>query len=257
MRVAIIGTGVVGRAQARMFREHDVVTWDITDSAAYPHDAVSGCDFAVICAGTPALEDGSADLSAVKDAVSSVPPMVPVLIRSTVPPGTTDEIASQRSGLVAHAPEFLHEREGGPWRDSTDVPFMILGGDLEARLFFRPLLAQVFPGTIAYGSALEAELVKYTANLYWATKVTFVSEMAAVCEAFGADWAKVRCAWLADERVAPAYTCMAGYEPGFGGRCWPKDLSALIEASFTAGYTPFFLMDVQRANARFRDDMGA
>ena len=257
MRAAVIGTGVVGRAQVRMLRDHDVVTWDIADGLPFPARKVAGCDLALICAGTPESPDGSADVSQVRDAVSRVPGHVTVAIRSTVPPGTTAGIAAGRPGLTCHVPEFLHEREGGPWRDCTDVPFLIIGGDHDAAGHVAGLLGMVHPGEITLCSALEAELAKYAANLHWAVKVTFVNEMARICEASGASWAKVRRAWLADDRVTPIYTSMAGYEPGFGGRCWPKDLSALIAAADSAGYKAGFLRAVQDANARFRDDTGA
>ena len=110
----------------------------------------------------------------------------------------------------------------------------------------------MFPGYIHECSAVVAELAKYTANLYWATRVTFVNEMAAVAAAHGVEWGEVRNAWLQDERVHLAHTLMAGFPPGFGGRCWPKDLSALIAASEEAGYKAEFLTAVQDANARFR-----
>jgi UDPglucose 6-dehydrogenase len=77
--------------------------------------------------------------------------------------------------------------------------------------------------------------------------------MAAACAALGADWEQVRQAWLRDERVTPAYTAMDGFPPGFGGRCFPKDLAALIAASSDAGHKAEFLMAVQDANDRFRD----
>src|SRR5262249_23046760 len=94
-------------------------------------------------------------------------------------------------------------------------------------------------------------LAKYTANLYWATRVTFVNEMAAIASTFGEDWEEVRAAWLMDSRIDPAYTAMEGFPPGFGGRCWPKDLAALIAASGDAGYFPGFLAAVEDENHNF------
>ena len=252
MRAAIIGMGVVGKAQAGLFGEHDLVTYDVADGKPYPYRQISGCDFAVICVGTPAREDGSADLGAVIEALRILPSK-PVLLRSTVPPGTTDRLQRRYPGhLIAHCPEFLHERDGGAWSASSDVPFIILGGTDEARAFFWPIIAEAKGGILHECDALTAELAKYTANLHWAARVTFVSEMAAICEAAGADWEQVRQAWLADFRLSPDYTSMDGFEPGFGGRCWPKDLSALIAASEHAGHKAQFLQAIAEANARFR-----
>ena len=252
---AIIGKGFIGQAQIRMFTavfaRQDLVTYDPAWDDSYPGEAIAGCDFAVICVGTPPAADGSADLRYVDDAVGRLPGSLPVLIRSTVPPGTTARIQSGREGLACHAPEFMHERPGGAWAQSTDVPFLILGGTPEARGFFAPHLAKFFPN-IHGCAAVTAELVKYTINLYLATRVTFINEMAAVCRATGGNWEDVRKAWLMDPRITPEYTGMAGYTPGFGGRCWPKDLSALIIAAADAGYEPEFLEAVADANERFR-----
>jgi UDP-glucose 6-dehydrogenase len=92
----------------------------------------------------------------------------------------------------------------------------------------------------------------HAANLYWAARVTFVNEFALVCKQFGASYENVRAAWLSDPRMTSVYTKRAGYPPGFDGRCWPKDLAALIAASSDAGYYPTFLGCIQGANERFR-----
>jgi UDPglucose 6-dehydrogenase len=134
------------------------------------------------------------------------------------------------------------------------VPYMIIGGDSESALFFRQRFATVYPGIIRTCKTAEAELAKYLANLYWANRVTFVNEFAKICDAFDVDYEHVREAWLTDPRVSEPYTQRAGYPPGFGGRCWPKDLSALIAASQDAGYAPEFLWAIQDANARFQRD---
>lgn len=253
MRAAIIGMGVIGRAQAEMFGELVEATYDPAWDASYPRRVIGSCDFAVICVGTPMSEDGSADLGGVEAAIRELPSVMPVLLRSTVPPGMTDRLLHGRR-YYCHAPEFLGENVRHSWQRSADVPYMLLGGELEARSFFLPVLRKVFPGSIHECSALESEMAKYVANLYWATRVTFVNEMALICETFGVDYERVREAWLSDPRMTSVYTRRAGYPPGFGGRCWPKDLAALIAAAQDAGYDAAFLMDVERANWRFGGD---
>jgi UDPglucose 6-dehydrogenase len=250
--IAVIGMGVVGKAQARMLAGRDLVTYDIAGGVPYPDNRIGRCEYAVICTGTPQSPDGSADLSHVLEAVARLPDGMPVLIRSTMTPGTTDRIAAGRAGLACHVPEFMHERPGGAWSETTDVPFLILGGTQEAREFFAPRIAEAHASKIHECAALTAELVKYVINTYFATRVTFVNEMAGICAALGADWEDVRQAWLMDPRITPEYTGMDGFGPGFGGRCWPKDLAALRAASSQAGHPASFLDAIAAANEQFR-----
>jgi len=250
LKAAVIGLGVVGQAQVRLFGDMVHATYDPKAGKRYPSRRVGQCDFAVVAVGTPQGRDGSADLSFLRAALDRIPPEIPVMVRSTIPPGTMAGLEKARS-LVVHVPEFLNERPDGAWRESRDVPFMILGGIPAARDFFLPVLAQAAAGTPVYcGPALEAELIKYTANCFLAAKVTFVNEMARVCEAFGADWELVRAGWLHDPRAGESHSRVEG--AGFGGRCLPKDLAALIKASEGAGYMPEFLWALEEANTRFQ-----
>ena len=178
MKVAIIGLGVIGQAQADLFAGHDVITYDAATDEAYPADRIASCDFAIICVGTPESADGHADLSYVEAATRVLPEGVPVVLRSTVPPGTTDRLFRGSGRLYCHAPEFMGENVLHSWQRSVDVPYMILGGKPEATQFFHERFVRVFPGTIHECSAVESELAKYAANLYWATRVTFVNEFA-------------------------------------------------------------------------------
>ena len=252
MKVAVIGLGVIGTAQVELFAGHHVVPYDPLDHTVYPYHAIAECDFAIICVGTPERYDGHADLTQVKAAAEALPPEVPVMLRSTVPPGTTDSLFGGRPSPYCHAPEFLGENPLHSWQRCADVPYMIIGGDPESTRYFHERFVKVFPGTIHECSAMESELAKYAANLYWATRVTFVNEFAKVCEAFGVDYENVRRAWLSDPRMTSVYTKRAGYPPGFDGRCWPKDLVALIKASHDAGYYPHFLRDIEESNQRFQ-----
>lgn len=252
MKVAVIGLGVIGTAQVELFAAHDVVTYDPAVHDDYPEQEIAGCDFAIICVGTPEGQDGHADLSYVRGAARDLPAGVPVAVRSTVPPGTTDALFEDDDRRYVHIPEFMGENVLHSWQRSADVPYMIIGGEPDATLFFHQWFAMVFPGEIHTCTAMESELAKYTANLYWATRVTFVNEIAKICEQFGVDYENVRAAWLQDPRMTSVYTKRAGYPPGFDGRCWPKDIVALSAASEDAGYDPEFLWAIIHANARFR-----
>src|SRR6185437_11166126 len=221
LRAAVIGLGVVGQAQVRLFGDMVHVTFDPKAGKRYPSRRVGQCDFAVVAVGTPQGRDGSADLSFLRAALDRIPPEIPVMVRSTIPPGTMAGLEKARS-LVVHVPEFLNEREDGAWRESSDVPFVILGGDPPARDFFLPVLGKVSGAPVHSCTGLHAELIKYTANCWLAAQVTFANEMDRACQAFGASWPLVREGWLQDPRSSASHTNVEG--PGFGGRCLPKDL---------------------------------
>ena len=205
MKVGVVGLGVIGTAQVDMFGPHVHVTYDPAVHDIYPYELLAECDFAVVCVGTPPKPDGHADLSQVGDAIGRLPENLPVALRSTVPPGTTDWLLAPR--LYAHVPEFMGENVLHSWQRSEQVPYMIVGGGTpEAGLFFEQAFSRVFPGQIHTCAAVEAELAKYAANLYWATRVTFVNEFANICETFGVDYERVRDAWLTDPRMSEPYT---------------------------------------------------
>ncbi len=250
LKAAVIGLGVIGSAQVRLLGPMVRVTYDIK-AGRYPARMIHGCDFAVICVGTPKGEDGQADLTALHAALRRLPASMPVMIRSTIPPGTMTALEATR-GCVVHVPEFMQERDDALWREPSDVPFMICGGTIKAREWFQPVVTRMAGGPLYFCTGLEAELVKYTANCYLAAKVTFANEMARVCAAFGADWEAVREGWLHDPRAGTSHTATKGHGPGFGGSCLPKDLSAVIKASEGAGYMPEFLWAIEEANARFK-----
>lgn len=254
MKIGVIGLGVIGTAQANMFGEHVLVTYDPARDKTYPTEGLKGCEFVIVCVGTPEGPDGHADLTYLEAAIEALPAVVPVVIRSTVPPGTTDRLLGGSGRLYCHAPEFMGENVLHSWQRPEDVPYMILGGSPESTVFFREHFTRVFPGQIVTCTAKESELAKYAANLYWAARVTFINELALICETFNVDYENVRAAWLSDPRMTSVYTQRAGYPAGFDGRCWPKDLAALIAASTDAGYDPGFLRAIFAANDRFREE---
>lgn len=262
MRIGVIGLGVVGQAQVRLAGrgDHETVTYDPKYDSSYPARDLASCDLAMICVDTPADPEfaGRQDARSLVAAFKQLPPAVPAVIRSTVLPGTTGWLARTwpRPGPVVHVPEFMQERAGAPWPETYLVPFLLLGGEPEAREQVLEKLCELFraPWPVHQCLAVEAEMAKYVSNLYWASRVTFVTEMVNICRLAGADWEQVRRAWQQDPRVIPAYTSADGFKPGFGGACWPKDLRALIAHCRGLGYVPWFLEAVEQVNERFISD---
>ncbi len=209
-----------------------------TDIAA----GVADADAVFIAVGTPSRRgDGHADLSyvfaAAKEIAQSVTRDILLVTKSTVPVGTGDEVerivreaAPQRTIRVASNPEFL--REGAAIEDFKRPDRVVCGTDDETarealRQIYRPLsLNQSAP--VLFTGRRTAELIKYAANAFLATKITFINEIADLCEAAGADVQEVSRGIGLDNRIGRKFL-HAG--PGYGGSCFPKDTLALLKTA--------------------------
>ena len=194
-----------------------------------------------IAVGTPSRRgDGHADLTFVYDAVREIAPQLSpaavVVTKSTVPVGTGDEIErilrEKRPDAeiqVVSNPEFL--REGAAIQDFKHPDRIVIGtDDARARAvlaqIYRPLYLNAPP--IIYVSRRTAELIKYAANAFLATKITFINEIADLCEEVGADVQEVARGMGLDNRIGGKFLHPG---PGFGGSCFPKDASALLKTA--------------------------
>jgi nucleotide sugar dehydrogenase len=256
-RIGIIGMGHVGSTLAAFLGGRvDLVCFDKRDERPYPADDLAACDLVAVCVDTPPAPDGSCDVTNVIDAVERVP-NDRLWLRSTVAPGTTDELVRRTGKSICYSPEYYGETPypTTAWRtDPSDIPFLVVGGEPDARAGLLRVLVPILGPDKTYFqcAAIEAEIVKYMENAFLATKVTFVNEFAQVCQRFGADWHTVREGWLLDSRVGRSHSAV--FEPlgGFAGRCLPKDLAAIVNAARDAGYEPELLAEVARSNERIR-----
>jgi UDPglucose 6-dehydrogenase len=203
--------------------------------------SVATAEAVFIAVGTPSRRgDGHADLSFVYDAVREIAPLLSaaavVITKSTVPVGTGDEIErilrDKRPDAdiqVVSNPEFL--REGAAIQDFKHPDRIVVGtDDARARVvvaeLYRPLYLNASP--IFYVNRRTAELIKYAANAFLATKITFINEVADLCEQVGADVNEVARGMGLDNRIGGKFL-HAG--PGFGGSCFPKDTTALLKTA--------------------------
>jgi UDPglucose 6-dehydrogenase len=219
--------------------EHGRLTFT-TDLAA----GVEGAEAVFIAVGTPARRgDGHADLSFVFDAVRElaqvIKPGTVVVTKSTVPVGTGDRIGQLlgEEGVsdvsVASNPEFL--REGAAIADFKHPDRIVVGAPDERarevlREIYRPLFLNRAP--ILFTGRRTAELTKYAANAFLAVKISFINEIADLCEAVDADVQDVARGIGLDNRIGPKFL-HAG--PGYGGSCFPKDTLALLQTADAAG----------------------
>jgi len=188
-----------------------------------------------VCVDTPPTHSGDADLSRVQSVVADLQGGDHVLVmKSTVPAGTGDSIRRDRPGLAyVSCPEFL--KEGTAVEDFMHPDRVVIGadpgdeeaGDAVARLY-EPLGGEIVRTDVA-----SAEMIKLASNAFLATKISFVNEIANVCEEVGADVAEVARGMGLDQRIGPAFL-RAGI--GYGGSCFPKDVSALKMLAGNSGY---------------------
>ncbi len=256
IRVGLIGTGYVGKAVRLLFGRpgYEVVAWDAADGTPYPREALAACDFGIVCVSTPPLPTGAADVANVVAAVETLP-IERVLLKSTVPPGTTEALARRTGKQLCFWPEYIGESDyynpNFPSR-IEEVPFAIVGGEPALRSWFVDRLIEVLGPSKRYFqcTAREAETIKYAENAFLATKVSFVNEFRRIAEAVGADWNTVREGWLLDPRIGPSHTAAFATRPGYSGKCLPKDVDAIVAASRAAGYEPALLAEVAEGNRR-------
>lgn len=261
MKVGIIGLGPVGRSMRQMFESHaEIVEYDKAIHEKYPEHQLADCNFAVVCVGTPMREDGTCEIAHVQEAVSRLP-VERVLIKSTVVPGTTDALRAATGKRICFSPEYVRETTYFHhfWdRGVASIPFFVIGGAPDDRhALINDVIPILGPEKVYFQcTAIEAEIIKYMENSYLAAKVTFVNEFYEICKAFGADWHAVREGWLLDPRVDKAHTLVFPEDRGFGGRCLPKDVNAIVEAADAAGYKADLLQSILDSNRRFGGDSG-
>ena len=248
---AIVGYGAVGRGIHQLFPD------------AHPYDPPQGIGsreevnqsrFAFVSVPTPTAADGSCDTSMVEEAVSWIESEV-IVLRSTVPVGTTDRLRRATDKAIVFQPEYgPAETPDHPFNDLRKVRWAILGGDRQDTIRVADLYKTVFSAdfTIQQTDAKTAELTKYMENAFLALKVAFCNEFYDIAEASGIDYNELRELWLLDPRIGRSHTYVLPHARGFGGRCLPKDLSAIIDTARGAGVTPTLLEATRDANAAVR-----
>lgn len=220
-------------------------------------EAVEGSDVIFLALPTPPGEDGSADLSYVLGVAGEIGKMLKdyrvIIDKSTVPVGTADlvhaEIARNYSGDfdVVSNPEFL--REGVAVDDFMKPDRVVIGCSSDRA---RKMMSELYAPFVRQGNPIlfmderSAELTKYAANSFLATKISFMNEIAQLCERMGADVDMVRMGVGADERIGKRFL-FPGI--GYGGSCFPKDVKALVHSADKVGYDFKILKAVEDVNA--------
>jgi len=266
-QVPIYEPGMQELIQSNQERGRLSFTTEIGEAAA------RACDFYFIAVGTPPrAEDGGADLSQVYEAArstaqalarldNSTRPFSVFVTKSTVPVGTSREVARivgtqlpEERFAVASNPEFL--REGCALKDFM-TPDRIIAGSRSERAramleeLYRPLTRQGRP-LVVTTTVETAELIKYAANGFLATKISFINELGRLCERLGADIEELALGIGLDKRIGDMFL-KAG--PGYGGSCFPKDTLALIKTANDFNSPVEIIETVVRVNSRHKHFM--
>ena len=233
-----------------------------------PKEAYRDADMIFICVGTPSDEDGHADLKYVMGAADDIADAIlelgpgakpkTVVVKSTVPVGTSlavrDRIKSKVGDLpfnIANNPEFL--KEGAALNDFNKPDRVVCGVENEAtaqvmRDLYEPFVRQGNP--IFIMDILSSEMVKYASNAMLATKISFVNEIAGLCDVYGANINRVREGMCSDKRIGNQFLYPG---LGYGGSCFPKDVLACISMGDRAGRETTLLKSVHEVNQKQRD----
>lgn len=234
LKITIIGHGFVGKAIDYAFQ--DDVEKQIIDPKydVHLHDVRLAADVTFVCVPTPMHEDGQCDVSILEDVLSKITQRRSglIVVKSTVPP---DQIENLFRGSAKHRivynPEFLTEKNAN---EDIINPFVhIFGGNIEQTEklegFYRDY-SICKPCPVFHMSPTDASFVKYGINTFLATKVTFFNELYDTIKDFGGNYGRIANAIGTDPRIGHSHTRVPGFDGkrGFGGACFPKDVSAFI-----------------------------
>jgi len=255
--IGIIGYGIVGQATEYGFApKNQILKYDKFKESDSLEDVVNNSEFIFICLPTP-FKGEKIDISIIKEVLDKIAPKVRgtnkiVVMKSTVIPGTTKDLARRYSNInFCSNPEFL--REATFKEDFVNADRTIIGADdLLIAKRVGDLYRNNFPDVPIYIIDLtSAEMVKYMSNIFLATKVTFANEMFQLCEKLGIEYSKVKEMIVADRRIFDSHLDISP-ERGFGGKCFPKDIVALIGHFKELGVDPTLIEAVWKKNLKIR-----
>ena len=223
-------------------------------------EAAEGAEVVFIAVPTPERDDGAADVSIVEWVIGEVGSHLQegalVVLKSTVPVGSAKRFQDLLDGVGANVvvlsnPEFL--REGSAVADFFHPDRIVIGSKDQRAVEQMVQLYTALDAPIVVTDAVSSEMIKYGANAYLATRVTFANAMANLCEAVGADARDVLLGMGYDRRIGFHFLNPG---PGFGGSCFPKDLSALLRAAAEVGHELLIVRATEQVNGRQKHLLG-
>ena len=265
MKIGIIGNGFVGKATNQLkCKDIEILAYDINPECCSPKGLqltdMSICEIIFISVPTPMKQDGSCHLGIITSVLADLKSISYdgfIVLRSTVPVGTSDELNCY------FMPEFLTEKNYvHDFIHNKDWIFGILEQDSEKDMRFKQKICELFDlarqndcikyTTIHFLSNKEAEMVKLFRNCFLSTKVSFCNEIYEFCEKIGINYENVRKIAANDDRVLHSHTIVPGHDgrKGFGGTCFPKDTASLKYEMIKSGMKPYIMEAIIERNEK-------
>ncbi len=268
MKIGLIGVGVVGNATKEVLKEiHEIFLYDKYKEPYNSEEDISrlseNSEIVFVCVSTPMKPSGEIDYSSVYDSLDLLnrkvrekgrnPENILVIIRSTAVSGSTDKLAKQYSFHFVFNPEFLREKFA--LEDMRNTNRIVIGANNEEDYkktedIYKP----IFPSAkYIYVDRKTAEMIKYISNVMLTGQIAIANEIYQICKSVGVDYDIVKKTILLDERIGRNID-VPGHDGdfGFGGKCFPKDLNALIYLARENMYRPYLLEEIWRLNERVR-----
>jgi UDPglucose 6-dehydrogenase len=268
MKLGVIGQGFVGGSVYEGMKNYfETFTFDLngncTENSLF--SLIEKVDMTFLCLPTPMRKTGECDLSIVRNCLSQADMIVKslnkkdfiVIIKSTIPPGTTDILNKENDNLnIVFNPEFL--TEANAIEDYKNQNRIIIGGDRPWTSKVKTVFERVFPKvSIIKTSSTIAEMIKYVTNTFLATKVSFANEMYQICQGLDIDYDKVMEYSKYDDRLGKSHWSVPGPDGdfGYGGHCFPKDIEALKFVATNLNVKTTILSAAIEKNDEVRSDL--
>ena len=259
MKIGIIGMGFVGETLSKVLEgKKEVIAFDKYKEPFKDASALTTADIIFICVPTPMKNTGEIDLSIVEETLTMLSNMnfekkPTIVIRSTVVPGTVKHLEEKYSFEFVSNPEFLREKNA--LQDFLQSTRIIIGANKpQNSMKVKELYADILPNAkILEFDSTTSEMIKYASNTFLSSQVILANEIFNICQKLEVDYEGVRQALAYDDRIAKNIKVPGpDGDFGFGGKCFQKDVSALVFLSKEKGYNPTLLKKVLEMNEEIR-----